>query len=116
VTNPSKTKGTAWETAIVNYMRPAFPSVARRALNGRFDRGDIEGIPGVVIEAKNCAKMTLGGWVDEAETEGANDGGSHAAVWHKRRGKTSPGDGFVTMTGRQYVDLLLAADHGRRTA
>lgn len=103
----SKRKGTAAETAIVNYLRAmGFTQVERRALNGTADRGDIAGIPGVVIEAKNCARQELAAWVAEAETERDNDRASLGAVWHKRRGKGHPADWFVTMSGAQFTHLL----------
>ena len=103
----SKRKGTAAETAIVTYLRTmGFTHVERRALNGTQDRGDIAGIPGVVIEAKNCARQELAAWVQEAELERDNDNASLGAVWHKRRGKGHPADWFVTMSGQQFVTLL----------
>jgi len=103
----SKRKGTAAETAIVNYLRTVgFLHVERRALNGSIDRGDIAGIPGVVIEAKNCARQELAAWVQEAETERNNDNASLGVVWHKRRGKAHPADWFVTMSGEQFTALL----------
>lgn len=104
--NKSKQKGSRFETAIADYLRQAFPHVERRSQEGIHDRGDIAGIPGVVIESKNCQAMQLAEWIDEAEREAKNDGGSLGVVWHKRRGKGSPGDCYVTMTGRTFVDLL----------
>jgi hypothetical protein len=109
----SKQKGTAWETAICRYLAGnGFPHVERRALTGSQDRGDLAGIPGVVIEAKNCQRTDLAGWLDEAAIEQANDGADYSAVWHHRRGKASPGEGFVTMSGASFVRLLRAAGHG----
>jgi hypothetical protein len=109
----SKRRGTAWETAICRLLAAAgFPHVERRALNGSTDRGDIAGIPGWVIEAKNCQRTELAGWVDEAAVEQANDGAEFSAVWHHRRGKASPGDGFVTMTGATFMRLLRQAGYG----
>lgn len=103
----SKQKGTAAETAIVNFLRTSgFLQAERRTLGGAHDRGDIAGIPGVVIEVKNCARQELGGWIAEAELERDNDGASLGVVWHKRRGKGSPADWFVTMSGAQFADLL----------
>lgn len=111
--NRSKQKGTAGETAVVDYLRqhPRFAHVERRTLSGVNDRGDIAGIPGVVIEVKNCAEMKLAEWIDEELREASNDGDSLGVVWHKRRMKSSPGDWYVTMTGRQFVDLLGTALH-----
>lgn len=103
----SKRKGTAAETAVVTYLRTAgFVQVERRTLNGAKDRGDIAGIPGVVIEVKNCARQELAGWVAEAELERDNDHASLGVVWHKRRGRTDPADWFVTMSGDQFAKLL----------
>jgi len=108
----SNPKGTRFETALVRYLASWWPHVERRARNGAKDRGDIAGLIGVVVEAKAARAMDLAGWVDEAEVERVNDGASVAVVWHHRRGKGSPGDGYVTMTGRQFVALLIEAGYG----
>lgn len=111
--NKSKIRGTSWESAIVRYLiTEGHPHVERRALAGTADRGDIAGVPGWVLEAKNCKSMDLAGWVDEAMIEQANDGADYAAVWHHRRGKASPAEGYVTMTGATFVRLLRAAGWG----
>lgn len=108
----SKAKGTRWETAIVEFLRAnGVPHAERRTLNGSKDRGDIAGVPGVVIEAKNAATMSLAGWITEAETERVNAGAEVAVVWHHRRGKASPGDAYVTMTGATLMRLLVAAGY-----
>ncbi|MGH3502972.1 MAG: hypothetical protein ACRDQA_19075, partial [Nocardioidaceae bacterium] len=84
MSNPSRRKGTAWESAIVDYLRTqGWPYSERRALNGCNDRGDIAGIPGVVIEAKNAKTVTLGAWLDEAAIERTNDGADIGVVWVK---------------------------------
>jgi hypothetical protein len=108
----SKRKGTTWESAIVQFLRDnGVPHAERRALGGAKDRGDIAGIPGVAIEAKSAARIDLAGWIDEAEAERVNDGADVGVVWIKRRGKTSPGAGFVILTGDQLVQLLAAAGY-----
>lgn len=109
----SKTKGTAWETAIVNYLRNhGAPHAERRALSGAKDKGDIIGIPSVVIEAKNAARQDWSTWIDEAQTEAANVApGTLAIVWAKRRGRSSPGHGYVMLTGAQLVQLLTEAGY-----
>lgn len=105
----SKRKGTAWESLIVAYLQGAgFPNVERRALTGSQDKGDVAGLP-LVIEAKNCRTTELAAWVDEASAEAKNAGVPVGVVWHHRRGRSSPGDGFVTMRGEDFVTLLLGA-------
>ena len=47
--NTSRRKGTAWESALVDYLiGKGWPHAERRALNGCNDKGDIAGLPGVV--------------------------------------------------------------------
>jgi hypothetical protein len=68
----SKQKGTLAETAVVNYLRQFWPSVERRALSGAKDKGDVAGIPNVVIEIKNHASYKLTEWIKETEVERNN--------------------------------------------
>lgn len=108
----SKAKGTAWESAIVTYLRDnGVPHAERRALAGTLDRGDIAGIPGIVIEAKSAARLDLAGWLAEAEQERVNDHATYGIVWAKRTGKTSPADGYVVMSGATLVQLLTEAGY-----
>ena len=105
--NRSKKKGTAQETAIVNWLNDIGIRARRVTLSGANDKGDIELLDfPVIIEAKNEKRMTLSEYVDEANREGDNAGNKIGIVWHKRRGKASPGQHYVTMDGNQLVNLL----------
>lgn len=111
--NRSKAKGTSAESALINYLRlNGFPNAERRALSGVLDKGDVAGIINNVIEVKNVSRDGLPGWVDEAERERANAGARYGVVWHKRKGKGSPGDWFVTMSGEQWADILRRLGYG----
>lgn len=113
----SKRKGTAWESAVVDYLRThGAPHAERRALNGTKDRGDIAGVPGVVIEAKSAARVELAAWLDEAEQERDNDKANIGVVWFKRRGRTNPGAAFVLMSGDTLVQLLTDAGYIKEEA
>ena len=49
-----RAKGTAAETAVVNYLKAnGFPDADRSPLRGVLDKGDVAGIRNVVIEIKN---------------------------------------------------------------
>lgn len=105
--NAAKTRGTRAETAVVHTLRAeGFVHAERRAPHGNQDRGDIAGIPGLVIEVKNHARLALAEWVAEMETERDRDGARYGAVWHKRRGRANPHDWYVTMTGQDFLRLL----------
>lgn len=81
----------------------------RLSLSGAKDRGDITGIdPKLVIEVKACKSIDLAGWLAETAAEKRNANADIGIVWHKKRGTTNPGDWYVTMTGDDLVQLLLA--------
>ena len=108
-----RAKGTAWETALVKWLRAnGFPHAERRALHGAHDQGDVTGIPGLVVEAKHAARVELAAWVDEANDEADNAGAALGVAWFKRRGKASPGDAFVVMDGATFAHLLRLAGYG----
>jgi hypothetical protein len=109
----SKAKGSGAERAVVDYLRGnGFPYAERRLAGDVKDRGDIAGVPGVVIEVKNCERTELGAWVGEAVVEQANDGADYGVVWHKRRGRGDPGQWYATLPAAQLVRLLRAAGYG----
>ena len=110
--NRSKAKGTSWESAIVDFLKTeGVLHAERRTLAGAKDRGDIAGIPGVVIEGKSVAKLEPAKHIDEANIEAHNDGADLGVAWVKRRGKTCAGSGFVLMDGHTFVRLLRAAQY-----
>jgi hypothetical protein len=111
--NPQKRKGSGAERAVVEFLRAhGFPHAERRLAGSSKDRGDIAGVPGVVLEVKCCERTQLAGWVDEAAIERANDGAALGVVWHKRRGLANAGAWYVTMTGAEFVALLRQAGYG----
>lgn len=105
--NRSGKKGTAWESKIVGALQAAgFIHAERRRLGGTRDRGDITGIPGIVVEAKDTNRLALSEAVDEALVEAANDGGSIGVAWIHRKGRGKAEDGYVVMDGNTFMRLL----------
>lgn len=106
----AKAAGRNWERAICDYLiLHGWPHAERRRQAGASDKGDIAGIPGLVIEAKNTKGYDLAAAVTEAETERDNAGARFGVAWIKRHGKQSPGAGYVVMTGDTFVELLKEA-------
>lgn len=68
----SKQKGTLAETAVAWYLRRFWSTVERRALSGVNDKGDISGIPNVVVEVKNQKSYKIHEWLKETEIERVN--------------------------------------------
>jgi len=85
--------------------------IDRRVKTGNKDRGDIGGLrhmgQRVVIEAKDCATLSLGTWINEADIERGNDDAVAGLVIHKRRGHGDPLDQYVTTTVRDLIALLM---------
>lgn len=108
-----KRKGTAFESAIVAFLRDhGFTWADRVPLSGKHDRGDVTIGPGSpAIEAKSQNRISLAEWVDEANVEAANASAPFGVVWFKRRGKGSPGDCYVLMDGNSFVKLLHEAGY-----
>ena len=108
----SKQKRTSAETAVVNWLKAkGRKHVERRSLSGAADRGDIAGIPGVVLEVKNHARMELAEWIKELEVEMANDKAVTGVVIHKRKGKAYVGDWYATMPVSIWYQLLYEAGY-----
>ena len=103
-----------FESQVAGYLADALDDdrIERRARNGSKDRGDVGGVRciagRVVIECKDVHKMSLSGWVNEAETERGNDDAAVGVVVHKRTGKGAKqmGEQYVTMTLADFAVLL----------
>ena len=108
----AKTAGTRFESSMARYLARVLDDerIERRAKSGAMDRGDISGVryrgERVVIECKDCARMTLPQWLDEAETERGNDDAGFGVVFHKRRGTADPAEQYVTMTARTFAQMV----------
>lgn len=103
----AKKAGTQWESDIVQTLIDyGFPHAERRRLSGSKDRGDIAGVPGICIEAKNTKSYDLAGAVTEANTEAVNAVVPIGVAWIKRHGKSSPLDGYVVMDGATFLRLI----------
>jgi len=114
MSNPSKAKGTAAETAFVAYLRRrGWLHAERRALSGSQDKGDVAGLPGVVLEVKNCRTVQLGAWLKEAAVEQRNADAVLGVVVNKPHGVglDRVGDWHAHLTVRQLCDLLAAAGY-----
>jgi len=102
----SRRKGTAWESAVVAFLQErGFPYAERRALRGTDDRGDVAGIPGVVIECKAEKAIALGEYMNEVAVETKNASARVGVAVVKRRQKPV-GEAYVVMTLDQFVELL----------
>ena len=108
----SRAKGYHAEKAVVDWLREkGFKYAERRRAGGINDTGDIVGvIPGMVIEVKNHARMTLAEWMDQLKAEIVNLDAWTGAVIHKRKGTTDVGEWYVSMPASVWLELVKEAD------
>lgn len=116
----AKAAGSRFERDIANHLAGALDDdrIDRRVKTGAKDRGDIAGVrvhgQRLVVECKNCAKLALPQWTDEAHAEAGNDGALVGIVVHKRHGIGEPGRQWVTMTVDDLLALMSGHRHGHR--
>lgn len=78
-------------------------------MRGAEDQGDLEiRLPSgrVTIEAKNERRYALNEYVEEACKESENAGTMFGVAWVHRSRKTSPADGYVVMSGSEFLKIL----------
>jgi hypothetical protein len=106
LSNPSKQKGTAFETAVIEYLKSCGIACERRALHGNTDKGDIAGMPDWTFELKNRKALDFGGAVDEARVEAFNAHTKYYAAIVKRPRKGDPSEAFAVMPLAELVILI----------
>lgn len=121
----SKDIGTHWESEVVACLKRfvrhpptpllpdprRWPHVERRALQGSVDKGDISGIPGVMIECKAEKRINLAGYAKEVEDQTRNASADIGVAWVKRPRKARAEDGYVVMSGSMFMKMLAEAGH-----
>lgn len=114
--NPSKQKGTAFETLIQRYLNEQWDeNIERLTLSGSKDRGDIGNFrigSGHLVawELKNRTQIALPAWIREAQEEAKNYGAVAGVVAFKRKGKAAAPEQFVCMTLEDFLTILRAAE------
>jgi hypothetical protein len=112
VSTPSKRKGSAWELAIAKYLvEQGWKFAERRIAGATLDKGDIYGIIGCVIEAKNEKRINLSGYLKELEVEIRNANAATGVVMVKKKGTTDVGEAYAVMPIKEWVKLMKEAGY-----
>lgn len=96
-------KGRNFERDIIPWLAVLFPNV-RRSGKG-FPGADYIRTGPFSIEAKNHAKMELGTWVKQAQTDADAEAKPYPVVVHKRR-RYGTEQAYVTMVLEDWVQML----------
>lgn len=112
MSSASKQKGSAHERAVVEYLKAnGWKHAERRLAGDKNDRGDIAGVPGIVLECKNEKRIDLAQYMRELEVEVANDKADAGAAIVKKRGTTDVADYYAVMPVYMLVHLLKKAGY-----
>ncbi|WP_030997550.1 hypothetical protein [Streptomyces sp. NRRL F-5630] len=104
--NPSKQKGSAWESAYVAYLREHHnPDAHRNVQMGAKDIGDVSGLYLHAAELKAEKTITLASYIAQANREAINAGQPFGCAVVKRRMKGTA-DGYVVRDVRTDVRLM----------
>ena len=88
------------------------PHAERRALQGALDKGDISGVPGVMIECKDVRSDMWGQWLNETVVEQRNAKADVGVCFRRRVGRPDVGDWYALTTVAQFNTLLRLAGYG----
>lgn len=102
-----RSKGTAFESLLLEAFQAYIPDAHRLGQQGEKDQGDIWLPRGkrYVVEAKHCARLELAGWAAEAKREADNAAKPFWIVAHKRKGTTNPFRQWVTTDLYTWLEL-----------
>lgn len=113
MSNPSKAKGTRWESAIAAHLRERDLPAHRVVQTGSSDVGDIHGVSPFVIQAKDRRDVLDGirEGLDAVQKQAAAAGERWGVVVAKRARKPV-GEAYVVMRLDTFAELL-AELHGQ---
>ncbi len=93
MSNPHKRRGDQAERQVVDWLRAnGYPHAARIRAGWEDDMGDIDGVPGVVIDVKARKELRIGEWVDHLDDQMTAAHTTSGLVIVKRRGITDVGE------------------------
>ena len=112
MTTPQKRKGSDHELRIAKYLvERGWIHAERRVAGATLDKGDIYGIIGCVIEAKNEKRIDLSGYLKELDVEMKNAKAETGVVIVKKKGTTDVGQYYAVMPVSLWADLMKEAGY-----
>lgn len=111
--NANKQKGRRAELAVARYLvAEGWPHAEPTRRSGwSDDRGDIDGIPGLLLEVKDCHAWRRDEWIAELEAEMSNARCQFGSLIIKRRGSSDVGDWYALLPVRLLVSLVRDAGY-----
>tara|TARA_R110000851_G_scaffold86815_1_gene188993 strand:+ start:1100 stop:1474 length:375 start_codon:yes stop_codon:yes gene_type:complete len=103
--NPSKEKGTRWESAVAKFLQSKGFPVWRMAQTGAQDEGDLGGLPSWAFECRDRQKMDLSKNVRDANSRAIAKGALYGVTIMKKR-NSAVGSAYVAMDLETFAEIL----------
>lgn len=97
-------KGSHWRRRIEVALQSNGYATTFRGIGLPGDDITVHSDPPLSIEAKNHANYSIADWVDQSLRQAP--AGSIPVVWAHRRGRSRAEDGYVILTGENFLRLL----------
>ena len=103
--NPSKERGTRWESAVAKFLQSKGFPVWRMAQTGAQDEGDLGGLPSWAFECRDRQKMDLSKNVRDANSRAIAKGALYGVTIMKKR-NSAVGSAYVAMDLETFAEIL----------
>ena len=119
MTSANKVKGDVFERALRDHLAAAGFDVERTRAGYTRDYGDLHvsvgpgGAPGVIVQAKNHARLALSEWLTGLRAQLVDSRAEHGVLVVKRRGVGDPGKSYAVMELDDLLGLLRAAGYDK---
>ena len=112
MTNVNKRKGTAWESAVRDYLNSVRVNRANRVAQAGEDVGDIHLNGMWALQCKDHAQARYKDWINEAAEQAKAARLPFSAVVHKRRQRKA-GEAYVVMSLDTFTDIAARLEIAR---
>lgn len=106
MTSPQKRKGHAAELAVVKWLRSHGITADRVQAGTHADKGDVTGLPGVVIEVKDRKAHSWHGYFEQLRTQIVNADAYTGVIIAKRPGITDVSEWMAVMPAIEWLALI----------
>jgi Holliday junction resolvase-like predicted endonuclease len=106
MSSANKRKGTAAETAVVNWLREKGYQAQRNRAGWTDDRGDVDAINGVVIEVKNRQQHNWSSYFEQLGRQMQDKQAYTGVILCKRPGHANPGKWLAVMPADLWLELI----------
>ena len=113
MSNPNKRRGDTYERTVISALHVlGWPYAERTRAGYERDRGDVAGMPGLVVQCKNVKTPRWVEWLTDLADQVRNARADHGVLFFKRPGNTDPRYDLAVMYVEDWARLTRKAGYG----